>query len=551
VRIAFFITFTILLAGTGLANNLDVPGTYTNIQDAINAATNGDTVVVAAGTYNERLDYLGKKITVISVSGPEFTIIDGDSLGSVVSFINGEKTDSVLEGFTVTNGWAQNGGGVYCNDTSPTIQGNWIKKNHGVYGGGIFSTGAAPIIKANEISGNDGDHGGGICCRVNSAPLIKGNKILNNCGADTGGGIECYDNSTPTIIENVIESNYNSHGFSYGGGIHCRYSSSAKIIKNLIRNNSSLHSGGGIYDKDSSPLISKNIIIDNTTTNYGGGVASVDGSSAVIKENIIAHNHANLDGGGVYTWYTDTTTITGCTIVGNSCGVKGGGLYVGAWCYDIVTNTILWDNTGGNGDELYVGEYGSTGECTIDYCDVDGAPTSVVVSHGILNWGGHIYDVNPLFVDEAGRDYHLTLASLLKDRGDNYAPSLSQEDFEMDKRIANGTVDIGADEYSTHLYYTGDAIPGNAVNLRVIGDPGKQTLLFYSSGVLTTPKLIKFGYLYLNFPVFFLPLGAIPSSGLIELPVAIPPNFPTPAAIYMQGIVLDKLTNLCELNIHQ
>ncbi len=60
------------------AATIHVPGDYANIQDAINAAVDGDTVLVAPGTYHERVNFLGKAITVTSEQGPDVTIIDGD-----------------------------------------------------------------------------------------------------------------------------------------------------------------------------------------------------------------------------------------------------------------------------------------------------------------------------------------------------------------------------------------------------------------------------------------------------------------------------------------
>ena len=113
-----------------LSATLHVPGTFPKIQDAIDAAAKGDTVLVASGTYVENISFRGKAIAVVSASGPDTTIIDGGApsnpnYGSVVIFTSMEQSDSVLEGFTITNGtgtweyifppgiWWGYGGGIY------------------------------------------------------------------------------------------------------------------------------------------------------------------------------------------------------------------------------------------------------------------------------------------------------------------------------------------------------------------------------------------------------------------------------------------------------
>jgi len=106
-----------------------VPSQQPTIQAGINAANDGDTVLVSPGTYVQSIDFNGKNIVVASlflttgevtyISG---TVIDGNQSGSVVTFATSEGSDTVLEGFTITNGLAASGGGVYCSSSSPTIR---------------------------------------------------------------------------------------------------------------------------------------------------------------------------------------------------------------------------------------------------------------------------------------------------------------------------------------------------------------------------------------------------------------------------------------------
>jgi len=158
------------------------PGkTYSTIQSAIIAAGTGDTVLVYDDTYIERIDFLGKAITVRSVNGAASTIIDATGLsvgGSVVSFVTGEGAGSVLDGFTITGGSGSHipdepvGGGIVCDHSSPTITNCIISGNKAVAGGGISCHLSNPLINNCIISGNKADsYGGGIGCDVCS-PLI-------------------------------------------------------------------------------------------------------------------------------------------------------------------------------------------------------------------------------------------------------------------------------------------------------------------------------------------------------------------------------------------
>jgi hypothetical protein len=96
---------------SSIALIINVPGDEPSIQDGINAAADGDTVLVHPGTYTENISFDGKDITVSSLflttGDPAYidqTVIDGDSVTTVVTFDGGEGPDAVLSGMTITNG---------------------------------------------------------------------------------------------------------------------------------------------------------------------------------------------------------------------------------------------------------------------------------------------------------------------------------------------------------------------------------------------------------------------------------------------------------------
>jgi hypothetical protein len=213
-----------------------VPSEYPTIQGGINAASNGDTVLVADGTYvglwNKALDFNGKAIKVASENGPENCIIDCERYGRGFNLHNDERQDSVISGFTIRGGYLFGyGGGIYC--ASPTIVNCIISDNcsagddmhPGGAGGGIYSTGSPIImgckISRNRVGGYHGSAGGGISCRsaVLSNCIINDNRAEFGMIGNSGGGIAC---SYSIIINCTISDNMvDPASLGGGGGISC------------------------------------------------------------------------------------------------------------------------------------------------------------------------------------------------------------------------------------------------------------------------------------------------------------------------------------------
>ncbi|MDP6601502.1 MAG: hypothetical protein QGH76_04320 [Phycisphaerales bacterium] len=147
------------------AETWHVPGDCPSIQAAIDAASNGDEVVVELGRWREQIDFLGKAILVRSTHGAEETVIDGGQFrGSVVTFRNGESRDTELRGFTVKGGRADLGGGIRIMQASPTIRLCLIEFNTAGKGGGIFVDRGEPSIESCVFSFNIADDGDGVWC---------------------------------------------------------------------------------------------------------------------------------------------------------------------------------------------------------------------------------------------------------------------------------------------------------------------------------------------------------------------------------------------------
>ncbi|MBN2017788.1 MAG: hypothetical protein JW794_06670 [Candidatus Cloacimonetes bacterium] len=255
------------------AEIIHIPADFSSIQVGINNASAGDTILVDPGTYGEKINFNGSNITIASLylttqdtSYISQTIIDGDHIGSVVTFENGEDSTAILYGFTLTNGSTNYGGGIYCNNASPHLESLIITDNVASYvGGGIYCENSSPILKNVTISDNNGtSYGGGLFCRYNSSPSLE-NLIISCNTSNHGGGICCLFDSSPSL-KNVVISN-NSATW-YGGGIGCFYDSDIYVENVTIVGNSASDRGAGIYCYASCPSLVNTIVACNVN-NYG------------------------------------------------------------------------------------------------------------------------------------------------------------------------------------------------------------------------------------------------------------------------------------------
>jgi len=243
----------------------DAAADFNNIQAAIDAASNGDTVVVEEGTYFENINFRGKNIVLTSTDPNDpnvvaATIIDGQEKNAVATFNRGEDANCILEGFTITNGGMcgnLESAGIFCYNSSPTIRYNLITDNNW-----------------------SGEWGGGIYCGGGSSPLIVQNTIKNNY-SEFSGGIDCWDDSSPIITGNIIMHNRADSGM---GAIHVAYSHPI-IQNNLIALNSG--AGIGIYASSSPTVIANNTIVDTSPSGYEYAGIRVYGSVAPIIRNCI------------------------------------------------------------------------------------------------------------------------------------------------------------------------------------------------------------------------------------------------------------------------
>lgn len=424
--LVFFILFTVIPNYSQVT--IHIPADYSTIQAGIDAANTGDLVLVSEGTYYENINFLGKAITVAShyfMDGDERhidkTIIDGSQpsnpdYGSVVSFVSGEDTNSVLCGFTITGGTGtlellpgmppiREGGGIYCLASGAKIIHNIIKNNKSEmgtlgmsWGGGFASTPPwVPmfVILENNVFENNSVTGsimcgGGGASFSSSGRFVKNtfkhNSVFAEDGSAGGGGLIVQSWSAPTppnevfMADNIIVHNKALQNESAtfwlggnGGGL-CILGSKGIFVNNIIQHNevsavNSSFSPGVLFDYPPDEVYFRNNIVSHNTFSgagacYGGGFAVWDGSPT-IENNLFEKNKATFGSGG---WIGDAFSyakIINNTIIKNHAEQKGGALYTKN-AAPTVMNSILWNNHAPEGSEIFV----ESGTIDVTYSDV-------------------------------------------------------------------------------------------------------------------------------------------------------------------------------------
>jgi hypothetical protein len=417
------------------------PGTkarpFATIQRGIDAAAaDGDTVIVAEGTYTENLLFGAWDITLRSTnplnsSVVENTIIDGGASGPCVTLTSAQGQETVLAGFTITNGSADCGGGIYGEGeprTTATIEHNVIELNYAGDGGGLSDCDGT--IRSNRITMNAAtSFGGGLC---ECSGIVENNAIAFNISDDSGGGLAFCDG---VIRGNAISTNTT---YTVGGGLD---KCSGTILGNTISHNFAAMSGGGLYE---CGIVEGNFIYSNVSSLTGGGLAHF--TSGRIRSNLICGNSTGRLGGAMHGC---AGLILNNTIVGNSAEMAGGGL---SYCDGMIVNCIMWGNMAPEDEQL-------------DHC----SDPSYCCIQGWSGAGEHNTTDPPLFANPLGgdgdpdtyddNDYHVLSSSPCIDMGDDSVLDPPGLDADGNLRIALGrpygtdpVADMGAYEYNSRPF---------------------------------------------------------------------------------------------------
>jgi parallel beta-helix repeat protein len=444
---------------------------YTSLQSAILAASDGDVIRVADGTYmptdgTDRMIRFSLRSGVNLYGGyagygapfpdardieANATLLSGD-IGTVGTVADNSyhvvtatqfAAPAVIDGLSITLGYANEaldrghgggflaigilsvtlnnctfiantasyGGGMYNSYSSPVLTNCTFRLNEGV---GMYNSNSSPTLTDCSFSGNTGTYGG--MCNDNSSPMLDNCSFSGNIAESCGGAMSNVHSSSPTLTECTFNGN---SAALYGGGIY-NYSCSPTLTNCIFSGNAATSNGGGMYNSSASPALTNCIFSGNSASSYGGGI--YNSSSA--------------------------PTLINCTLNGNTATSRGGALANESTSSPTLTNCIVWSNGSG-------GIYNSSSTPIITYCDIQGGYSG----NGNMN-------VDPRFIASPG-DLRLQVTSPCIDAGSNSAvPAGVITDAAGNSRIVDypavhdpgAIVDMGAYERPASLTATGGGV---------------------------------------------------------------------------------------------
>ena len=467
--------------GAAQAGTIHVPGGQPDLAQAIAVAADGDTILLADGTYagpgNRGLDLGGKALTIRSSNGPAACVIDCEFQDRAFLMTSGEGRDTVLAGLTITRarytlGFQPPGEALYLVGTSPLVTGcvftqcgfEYTGPDWGPYGGVAYALGGAPRFEDCRFEDNHGEYGGAVYAEGAAIELVRCTFRDNRGWAHITCGL-----CTGTFVEGK------------GGALMLGGCQGALVSDCLFDGNVSYLTSGAV----------------------GFSAWSGQPASGTIASSTFVGNRAFTQFGDVYPGEVIDFSATS-----------------GSPLEALVTHCVAW------GNPIELAPISAVGDATVfvRHSDVQG------------DWPGEaILDVDPQFVDAAAHDFALLPSSPCVDAGSTgYTAPGGQSDLAGRSRLLDGDldgklrVDLGAFEtahVSAQLF--GGTMPGSSGRLLIDGTIGLTWgVLLGLPAAGPTPLVPKLGYPLVDLPLGFLPLfgpGALPAA----VAFSIPPDAPT------------------------
>lgn len=383
---------------TGVNTGTSWTDAFTDLQNALLAASSGDEIWVAMGTY---------KPTTTTDASASFQLRDGVAiyggftgdeasrdqrdLGSYQTVLSGDLgmgwdnsdnservvvadgvgSTAILDGFTIADGNAGFGvgAGIFNINSNPTFANLFITRNKAQYGAGMYNSDSSPTLTNIVFDWNQATHAGGGMYNSNSNPTLVNVAFRNN----------------------VVENNGNE---TQGAGIYNVYSS--PVLENVTFSSNRATQGAGIYNHVSSPEI-RNATFNNNYASLGGAIYNTQ-SENVVLTNVTFFQNSAYYGGALYNdlgW----VNLNHVTLHRNSANEQGGGIYSNGNL--TVNNTILWGNTAKEGPQVYMAIGGPSFHDSIIQ---GGCPIGTVCEH--------VEDADPrlgVFADNGGFGWTLPL----------------------------------------------------------------------------------------------------------------------------------------------
>lgn len=482
--ILLFMCSGFLLSGLSEADTILVPSEYTTIQAGIDAAVDGDTVLVADGVYtgygNKLIEFAGKAVCLISENGPDNCIIDLQNDGRGFNLADGETASTVIEGFSIINGFYEKNVGFFLGGSSPTIR-NCVVENCTAYGDDALGAGVG-MSSSDAIFEN---------C------IFRRDSVINTGSWGMGGAVS-FSEASPEFYNCLFIENYVEGTWARGGGVYC--SESSPLFSDcMVAGNSvdgfSYSKGAGMHFYESEPVIidchiDSNFIYSDQYHRSGGGIYS-DESAITMIRTVLSNNRiygVNGDGGGLLLTDSDGSIIQNCTFIanelnGSSSSSEGSAISI-EFCNPEIINSIFAYNPNrpalcfivGSQSFLHHNSFYGNGINNENFQGtVPGRLGEIVTTNANGDSCDIFYNIYlpPRFVDWSGGNYYLQSVSSCIDAGDPESP------LDPDSTVS----DIGAYYFDQNVFFEEPAyepLPQSSVLISSYPNPfNSETTISY------------------------------------------------------------------------
>lgn len=373
-----------------LRNNVKVFGGFAGTEAVISERVLNPALSILSGDFNGDDQVTG--------SGSTLTFEHNTENAYHVLISAGNNSTAIIDGFTVSGGFADGssgitvngnsifrsvGGGMYNQSSSSVISNSIFSKNSTPLtdlnsGGGMYNSSSSPVISNSTFSLNSSRLGGGIMNNLSSFPDISHCSFTGNLVIFDGGGMNNQNDAAPTVSHCLFTGNVALTG--NGGGM-MNFSNAFPIVNNCtFTGNTGVQGGGMRNSTNSSVTVSNCEFSNNTASNNGGGISNGGGTTSQINECTFTGNTA-VNGGGLSN-ISASPTVSNSGFTGNTASNLGGGMYNQSSTSVLTANTFI-SNTARSGGGM---------------CNNDSSPNitaSTFSGNTAVSDGGGMYGFGP------------------------------------------------------------------------------------------------------------------------------------------------------------
>ena len=347
------------------------------LQEAIDDAPDGATLLLCAGEWNENLELTRRELTIVGLEGAADTVVNGGAAGRAMTVTNGTV---LVQGLTLRNGTATRGGVAYCSGGELTFVESEIREGSAEDGGGLAAVSCTLTLESTVVANNVAtQYGGGIYTNSSTGDIID-SVIDGNTGLE-GGGAFTYDGSV-NFLRTTISANeattVDEEAWGPGGGGGGLWSAGGEVRESTIVGNVSAYQAGGAYFYRGRPQFIDNTVDGNYCSEDGGGIY-FNISTAVVEGNVFRDNEAADDAGGLRFYYGNSR-VENNEFYNNSAGDDGGGAKFSHSEHEYISNYMEGNSTGDAGGGL---ELDNDSTYVVDSVFID---NSAGRGGGLHNW---------------------------------------------------------------------------------------------------------------------------------------------------------------------